>query len=126
MGTDPWGEETQLNQVGTFVTIIPTILAAMIMAGYLPFEVSAGVLFAVVAVAGIVGGVMNLMGRGPVAVGAIVGLLIAVGGFGAVYFWIEGRESVRKFEVALAFVIGAVPGFLLQFVMKRMSAGNEA
>ena len=120
--SDAWGEESQLNQVGTAVVVIPAILAALVLWGVVPVEISPALLFVVVAVFGLAGGAMNLLGRGPVAAGAAVGLVMALGGFGAVYLWIHGRESVRWFEVAIAFVIGAAPGFLLQFVLQRMAA----
>ena len=51
------------------------------------------VLFAAVAVCGIVGGIMNIYGRGPVAAGAVIGLVLSLGGFGAVFLWIKKRGA---------------------------------
>ena len=116
---DAWGEESQINQIGTAITVLPAILAALLMWGVLPIQVPIGLLFVLVALCGIVGGVINLLGRGPIAIGAVVGLVMALGGFGAVYLWINGRESVRWFEIMVAFLFGVIPGFVLQYVLGK-------
>lgn len=121
---DAWGEESQVNHIGTGIVVMPAIAGALLLWGVLPFNVSAGVLFVMVAACGLVGGAMNLLGRGPVAIGAVVGLIMALGGFGAVYLWITGRASVLWFEIAVAFLVGLAPGFALQYVLGKRSAAN--
>ncbi|MEO1237363.1 MAG: hypothetical protein AAFX76_11300 [Planctomycetota bacterium] len=126
MAHDGWSsEESQFNQIGTGIAVVPAILAALLLWGVIPVEVTAGVLFAVVAVCGVVGGVINILGRGPIWAGALLGLLLSAGGFGAVYLWAEGRESVRWFEVAIAFVVGAAPSFVLQLILQRVMGSSS-
>jgi hypothetical protein len=115
-----------LNNIGTGIMVIPAILAALILWGIVPVEVPVTILFVVVAICGTFGGVVNILGRGPVAAGAVIGLVTGLGGFGAVYFWINGRESVFWLEITIAFLIGIVPGFLLQFAIQRVLAKRAA
>jgi hypothetical protein len=122
---DSWGEESPVNQVGTGIMVIPAIGCALVLWGLIPLEVPVAALFVVVAVCGAVGGVINVMGRGPLPAGALVGVVSALGGFGAVYLWISNRQSVRWFEIAIAFLVGAAPGFLLQYVLARALAARE-
>lgn len=118
--SDAWGiEESSLNKAGTFVTVLVPLLSALLVAGYLPFTVPGAYLLIAVVVAGLLGGVLNVAGRGPLWAGALVGLIMAVGGFGAVYLWIDGKESVMKLEIGIAFVVGAAPGFILQHFLPR-------
>jgi hypothetical protein len=58
--------------------------------------------------------------RGPLWAGALVGLVVALGGYGAAVWWFHGRMSVYKLEAILAFGIGTVPGFLLQYLVQRL------
>ena len=122
MVQDGWsGEESQLNKIGTSIAVLPAVIGALLLWQIIPVEIPIPVLFAVVAICGIVGGIMNIYGRGPIAAGAVVGLVLSLGGFGAVFLWINKRgEHARWFEVALAFMVGAMPGFLLQYVIQRM------
>lgn len=122
---DAWGEEGQVNHIGTGIMVIPAIAGALILWGVLPIHISVGAVFALVAVCGLVGGAINLLGRGPIAIGAVVGLVTALGGFGAVYLWISGRESVRWFEIVVAFLIGIAPGFVLQNILGKRAAASE-
>jgi len=108
--------------------MLPSIFAALATWGLFGIEIPVMILCIIVGVCGLVGGVINLLGRGPVWAGALIGLLMALGGYGAVSWWIHGRAGVYKFEMAIAFVIGAAPGFLLQYVLqqilkKRAAAG---
>ncbi len=105
--------------------VIPAIAGALLLWGIIPVQVSVTVLFIVVGLCGAIGGVLNIMGRGPLAAGALVGVVSALGGFGVVYLWIANRSSVRWFEVAIAFVLGVAPGFLLQFLLARKLAPRE-
>ena len=118
-GADGWdSEETQVNKLGTFIIVGPVIFAALFASGIFGVQISPALLLTVVAIGGLLGGVLNIAGRGPVLAGAIVGLIIAVGGYGTVDWWIQGRESVRKFELMIAFVVGVIPGFLLQTLLQ--------
>jgi hypothetical protein len=120
-GKDGWAtEENSLNKLGIYITVIPAILAAGISWGMFGIEVPAMILFVVVAICGVVGGVLNVAGRGPIVAGALVGLCIAVGGYGAVFWWIHNREGVYTVEVGIAFAIGAAPGLLLQYVIQQI------
>lgn len=120
-----WGSpESRLNQVGTALVVFPSILAALLLADLIPIDVPVGILFAVVIISGTAGGAINLIGRGPLILGAIVGLAIALGGFSAVYGWLQLRPSVYWLEVALAYFIGTVPGFLLQRAWRGRVGGK--
>ena len=81
------------------------------------------ILGAIVAVLGIVGGIFNIIDRGPIWAGALVGLVTAIGGFGATWWWIQQREGanrVYKIELAIAFAIGCAPGIGLQFLLQKL------
>jgi hypothetical protein len=120
-GSDGWdADETQVNKLGTFIMVGPVIFAALFASGIFGVQLSPTLLVTVVAIGGVVGGVLNIAGRGPIVAGAFVGLIIALGGYGAVYWWIQGRESVRKFEIMIAFVVGMAPGFLLQVALQAI------
>jgi len=120
-GKDGWAtEQTGLNKLGVYITVTPAVLAALISWGMFGVEIPALILFIVVGVGGLVGGALNVAGRGPIVAGAVVGLLIALGGYGAVFWWIQGRESVYKIELGIAFALGAAPGFLLHYVIQQI------
>ncbi len=120
-GKDGWAtEETQLNKIGTYVTVTPAILGAMLPWGFIPIEIPILPLCVVIGIAGVVGGLLNISGRGPLWAGAIIGLLIALGGYGAVCWWIHDRETIYKGETLIAFGIGAAPGMLLQYLLQRI------
>ena len=120
-GKDGWAtEESGLNKLGIYVTVTPAIVAALISWGMFGIEVPAMILFIAVGVGGLVGGVLNVAGRGPIVAGAAVGLLIALGGYSAVFWWIHGRQSVYTIEAAIAFTLGAAPGFLLQYIIQQI------
>jgi hypothetical protein len=120
-GKDGWSKkESSLNKLGTFIVATPAILAALLSWGIFGVEVSPVILCPVVGIGGLVGGALNVAGRGPIVAGALVGLIMGMGGYGAVCWWIHGREKVREFEVAIAFVAGALPGFGLQFGLQQL------
>ena len=120
-GKDGWAtNETQLNKIGTYITVTPAILGAMLPWGFIPIEIPIAPLCVVIGIAGIVGGLLNISGRGPLWAGALIGLLIALGGYGAVCWWIHDRETVFKGETLIAFGIGAAPGMLLQYLLQRV------
>jgi len=129
-GKDGWSKkESGLNKLGTYIVVTPSILAALTSWGMFGVEVPILILFIAVAVGGLVGGALNVAGRGPIVAGALVGLVIGLGGYGAVYGWIHSRESVYKFELAIAFAVGVAPGFglqygLQQFLRKRARSGT--
>ena len=100
--------------------LIPSILGAMLAADFFGVEVSPLILAVIVGICGVIGGAINIMGRGPIPAGMLVGLIMALGGFGAVYWWIRDRVTIYKFEVAIAFVIGAAPGYGLQFLFQKI------
>ena len=123
-GKDGWNApETLIHKIGSYTVTGPAILAAMIAGGIFGFEVDPMILGAIVAVLGIVGGVLNIIDRGPIWAGALVGLVTAVGGFGATWWWIQQREGAHglyKFELVIAFAIGCVPGIGLQFLLQKL------
>jgi len=120
-GNDGWEKsETQLNKLGSYVMLIPSILGAMLAADFFGIEVSPMILAVIVGVCGVAGGAINILGRGPIVVGMLVGLIMALGGYGAVFWWIHDRTTVYKYEVAIAFAIGAAPGFGLQFLFQKI------
>ena len=121
---DAWGEEEGMNKAGTALAVMPAVLGALLLAGFVPIEVPASLLFIVIGLCGVAGGILNMLGRGPIWIGMITGPMLALGGFGAVYFWIQGRESVRKFELLIAFIVGAVPGSLLQTLLAKVTGAK--
>ena len=124
--SDGWDTpDSQINQIGTFVIVIPAMLAALLAWGVFG-EVSATLLAAVVAVTSIIGGAMNAIGRGAILIGVLIGLMIGFGGFAAVYFWISGRESVSIFEVGIAFVVGVAPAFIMLYFIKQAGRNRGA
>lgn len=121
--SDGWGSKvSNLNQVGAVLVIVSTVLAIFVSGGVLQNDVPITVLFVAVAIGGLAGGAVYLIGRGPLAAGAIIGLAIAVGGFGAAYWWSQIRNSPSAYEVALVTFVGTLPGFLLQRILQRMFA----
>jgi hypothetical protein len=119
-GRDGWkAEETSLNKLGTYIVVGPSSLAALLSWGVFGIQVPATILCIVVGVCGLVGGALNVAGRGPIVAGAFIGLLIGLGGYGATYGWIHNRASAYKFEVGIAFIVGAAPGLLLQYFLQR-------
>ena len=117
---DGWGSpETSFNKLGTYLMAGSSVLAALTAWGMFGIEVSGTILCVVVGVCGVVGGAINLAGRGPILAGMIVGPIIGLGGFGAALWWMQGRQSVRKIEISLAFFAGATPGFLLQYLLQK-------
>ena len=48
----------------------------------------------------------------------------ALGAYGASIGWLHGRHSVRKFELMIAFAIGAAPGIGLQWVLQKILRGR--
>jgi hypothetical protein len=120
-GRDGWAtDETSFNKLGSYVTLGPPIFAAMVSVGMFGIEVAPATLAVVVAICGLIGGAINIAGRGPLIAGAIVGLVMSLGGYLAVYWWMQGKESVRKYEVGIALIAGAIPGFLLQYLLQLM------
>ena len=120
---DGWGsDETSLNHIGTGIVVFPAIASAMLYWGVIPLDQPPplSALLTVVAVCGLVGGVVNILGRGPLPAGAIIGLTMALGGFAVAAWWAQGRESVWWLEIAIAYGVGTIPGFLLQFAIQRM------
>ncbi len=110
------------------MTLIPPIFAAMLSVGMFGIQIAPTTLVIIVAIGGLIGGAINIAGRGPMIAGACVGLVMALGGFMAVLWWIQGRESVRKYEIAIALIVGAIPGFLLQYGLQwllRRRAGSN-
>ena len=99
---------------------LPAVFAAMISGGMFGgFEMPVEILCVVVGICGVIGGVINIMGRGPLVAGAVVGLVTALGAYGAVAWWIFGRKRVYIVEVSLAFIVGAIPGMALQYGLQQ-------
>lgn len=129
-GKDGWAtEETGLNKLGTYITVLPPIMAAMLPWGIMGVDLPVLPVCIVMAVCGSIGGAINVLGRGPWLAGAAIGLCIAVGGYGATVLWIHDRKSVYKIELLIAFAIGAAPGmglqFLLQYILRKRAKAAE-
>jgi len=69
-----------------------------------------------------VGGAIYVIGRAPMAAGAIIGFVIVIGGFGAAYGWSQIRNNSSACEVAMITFVGTLPGFLLQRIFQRKFA----
>jgi len=127
---DGWGQaESDFNKKGSYVVLVPAVLGGMVSAGYIPIEIPPLYIFIAIALGGLVGGYINILGRGPVWAGMIVGVVMGIGGYGALYWWMQNHNSVRKYEVSIAFVVGAAPGFglqyLLQWLLKRRGSAES-
>ncbi len=125
---DSSDEQSGLNKLGSWVITGSGTLAAMSAGGVLPVILPTNMLWPVVAVCGFVGGMMNIAGRGPIWTGMLYGPATGVGGFLVAYLWIRNRESVYWWQLTLAYIIGAMPGVLLQWLLmkffcKKPSAG---
>src|ERR1051325_4500508 len=120
-GRDGWAtEETGLNKMGTHITTSPALCAALLAWGSVSVEVPGMILGIVVGVCGVIGGMLNVAGRGPLWAGAIVGPVLGLGGFCAVFWWAQGRQSAYKYELAIAFLLGCAPGMGLQWLVQQM------
>jgi hypothetical protein len=106
--------------------MIASIGAAFFCSGFLGVEVGLLIPGIIVAVAGLVGGWINIMGRGPAWAGMLVGIVFALGSFGAAAFWMAGKHSVRKYELVIACVIGGVPAMGLQWALQKMLMKSQA
>lgn len=106
--------------------MLSALLPALFLFGFHFSGIGPAIFFPIVAAGGIAGGAMNVAGRRPLVLGALVGLVTAMGGFAAVYFWTSGRESVNKLVIALAVVLGALPGMVLQYLIRRHLAKKSS
>ncbi|MDB6017890.1 MAG: Pyrrolo-quinoline quinone [Pedosphaera sp.] len=119
-GKDGWDkEESGLNKAGTYLGMGVAGLAALLSWGVFGLQVPTMILCVVVAIFGLVGGALNVFGRGPIAAGAVVGMVMALGGYAAAFWWIKDRKSVMGVEVTIAFIVGALPGFALQYGVQK-------
>lgn len=120
-GRDGWATaETGFHKLGTYIVMVPPIFAAMLPWGVMGIELPLVATFIVLGVFGIIGGIINVWGRGPIAAGAFIGVTIALGGYGAMAYWLHGKRHVYKYELVIAFAIGAVPGMLLQALLQKL------
>lgn len=118
---DGWSaDETPFNKAGIYIVMIPTILASLFASRFIDVEIPIAPLVAIVAIVGAVGGIVNIYGRGPIWAGALTGLVMALGGFSVVAAWAAHRDRLYKGEIAIAFVVGAAPGFGLQWLLQRL------
>lgn len=120
-GRDFWGiNEIQFNKLGNYIVICPAAMAAVISAGMFGFQVPFLVLCIVVGICGVGGGIMHVMGRGPISAGAFAGLVMGLGGYAAVYWWIQEHQNITRLQSVIVFVLGITPGLLLQFILLKI------
>lgn len=121
-GKDGWNSpETTLNKVGQYIAFTPACLASLAAWKFLSITPIIVFLACVVAVFGIIGGILNVFRRGPVWAGAIVGSITSVAGFLAASWWISFRNGdAWVFEAVIAFVIGCMPGFIVQHLLQKL------
>jgi hypothetical protein len=117
--SDVRSDVSEINEVGTCVMVVSAIAAGLLLWGVLPIRVPIPLTLALAIVGGAVGGAMNLYGRGSIALGALIGAICSLGGFGAVYLWLNYRFKPHWFELTLAFLIGIAPGGWLQYLFAR-------
>jgi hypothetical protein len=123
MMSDGWGSKvSNLNQVGTVLVIVSTVITIFAFGDMVQNDVPVTVLFIAVAICGLIGGALYVIGRAPVVAGAFIGLVITVGGFGAAYWWSQFRNGPSVYEVAVVTFVGTLPGFLLQRICQRIFA----
>jgi hypothetical protein len=106
--------------MGMYLIMIPSVVAGLLTWGIFGVLVPIPILATIVGVCGLAGGIVNILGRGPIWAGALVGLTMGLGGYGAVSWWVHDRPRVYKYEMAIAFIIGAAPGFGLQFALQQI------
>lgn len=113
--TTPFQETTTLHKVASWLFVIVVVLPALLLANFFPeWNVQpAGVWIAIATVGAALSGVAYVHGRAPHHVGLIGGALCAPGSLAAIAWWTSGRTSVLRIEVAIAFLLGAVPGVLV-------------
>jgi len=111
--------QTLSNRMGSWLIGLTAMLAVMLPWGIgihppvLPIAIFVGV-------CGVAGGVMNVSGRAPLWAGAVVGLTMALGGYGTALWWIQTHEYVNRLEIFLAFTAGVMPGALLQYGIQHL------
>jgi hypothetical protein len=127
LGKDGWNSpETGLNKIGSYIVGGSAITAALLTWGLFDLKVNLAILATVVAVCGVGGGILNVLGRGPIWAGALVGLVMGLGGFGATCWWLHGHRRAYKLELMLVFLVGCAPGIGLQYLLQKLVRRNAA
>jgi hypothetical protein len=121
-GKDGWnGPETGLHKLGQYVAFTPALLAALVAWHFLKIPALILILAVIVGVFGVTGGMINVWGRGPIWAGACVGLITSLSGFFTVTWWIHYRQGDAWWiEVVIGFVLGCLPGILVQYLLQKL------
>ena len=112
-----------VHRVGLFLVCgaglaLPLLSMLDVRFALLLLRLNIALIFAAIFVAGAVGGVLFAKGRVAWWTGALAGALCAVGG-GLTTSWYvtlgpgAGRESILRIEIAVAFLVGTLPGVVV-------------
>jgi hypothetical protein len=104
--------ENSLQKSGLFV-MMGSLFSATSATGFFFSGLSLHTAGVLSVVCGLVGGGLFAWKRAPTYVGAISGVIAAVGGMVLTYYWTLGREEVWSLETAISWIIGAMPGAML-------------
>ena len=121
--TTPFQETMTIHKVGGILFAVAVVIPAMIMGNIFRDwnTLSATTWVAISALGSALSGALFVHRRAPYYVGALGGVLIAPGALLAISWWVGGRTSVFRIEVAIAFLIGAAPGALAySWLFKRV------
>lgn len=113
--TTPFQETTTLHKVAAWGFVISVLVPALILGGvFSEWSVLTPAVWIAIATGGAaLSGALFVHRRAPHHVGVIGGVLCAPGALLAITFWTHGRTSVWRLEIAIAFLIGALPGALV-------------
>ena len=113
-------ELNKLQIAGLIIATLAVIIPVMIV--WETRNASFPLMVLIAAVGGAAGGALLIPGgRGALRLaGLFCGAIGGAGAFAATSWWIADRTSVMKGELALAGVIGAMPGVLLAAVIYRV------
>ena len=125
---EPFGEVSTLNKVASFALLFVVIIPAMIVAGFFPEwqRLSLVEWFAIATVGAAVAGVGYVQGRAPWYVDALGGALVAPGALLAIDLYTRERTTVLRIELALAFFLGAAPGFVAYYALFKKVASSRS
>lgn len=125
--TTPFQETMTLHKVAGVLFAMSVIFPAMSLANFFPAWkwLSPGGWIALGAAGAAATGALFVHKRAPYYVGVLGGLLCAPGALVAILVWTNGRTSVMRIELAIAFLLGALPGALVYMWLFRREVPAE-
>ena len=125
--TTPFQETMSVHKVAGVLFAMSVIFPAMSLANFFPaWKALSPVGWIALGAAGAAAtGALFVHKRAPYYVGALGGLLCAPGALIAILVWTNGRTSVMRIELAIAFLLGALPGALVYTWLFRREVPPE-